>query len=160
MRVIKISFLHYKWFILLNDVQSVFQMAWNAAFQRALLFKGKRGNEICYFLLKENVNIQQNLSIIGAHAEGESFLVAASTFPGGGLFRKIFPLLLLPPGLFCYLHSLFLALKMYFVRLSLNLRFICFLTHSRAWILSSESERFMCTRVRVYVCECVQFHLL
>lgn len=57
-------------------------------------------SELFYSLLKENVNIQQNLSIIGAHAEGESFPVAASTFPGGGLFRKIFPLLLLPPGLF------------------------------------------------------------
>lgn len=79
------------------------------------------GNEICYFLLKENVNIQQNLSIIWAPFGGESFPVAVSTIPvgatPGGISGKLSFFLTLRGDL--YSLSLFLAFKMYFVRLSL-----------------------------------------
>lgn len=87
--MIKISFC----FVLLNDVQSMcFKWPENAV-SSDFLNREPEGNEICYFLLKENVNIQQNLSIIRAPCGArESFPVAVSTFSGatpGGISGKL-----------------------------------------------------------------------
>lgn len=54
-------------FCLMMCTKCVFKWPENFCFRQfTFIQREPEGNEICYFLLKENVNIQQNLSIICA----------------------------------------------------------------------------------------------
>lgn len=67
-------------------------------------------------------------------------------------FPENFPFASAPRRRLFITFTLSLAFKMYFVRLSLNLRFICFLTHSRIVILSESELLCVCKGVCVSMC--------